>query len=356
MAVTKTKHYSYKIGSLPKGCQMCVKGEKTVLFLTGKCSLRCFYCPISEQKANKDVVYFNERPSKNIRHLFEEIMLCSSKGVGITGGDPLIKLERAATYIKALKKRFGKGFHIHLYTPLNLVTEDALKKLYDAGLDEIRFHPDIYHNKLWQRLELARKFDWDIGVEVPIIPDIKDKYLKLIDFIKSKIDFLNMNELEVSDTNVNKIVEKGFTTKDYLSYGVLGSDQLAKELLHYIDKKGYRINVHYCTAKLKDAVQLRKRITKRARNVKKIYDKIDDGILVRGAIYGKDLIKLRKELMNEFIISPELIEYDKKKKRLLSSVKIVSRLKDILKMNGYKPVIVKDYPTYDGLNVETEYL
>ena len=56
--VEKTKFYSWKIGNLAKGCKQCVKGEKTVLFITGKCSLRCFYCPISDQKKNKDVIYF----------------------------------------------------------------------------------------------------------------------------------------------------------------------------------------------------------------------------------------------------------------------------------------------------------
>lgn len=395
--IQKTSYYSYKIGNLPKGCQLCVKGEKTVLFITGLCSLNCFYCPISDQKKDKDVIYFNEWPSDDIKNLFEEIKLCDSNGVGITGGDPLMKLDRTIDYIKQLKKKFSKEFHIHLYTPLNLVTEDTLKKLYDAGLDEIRFHLDPYNNNLWKRLNYAGKFDWKIGVEIPVIPDIrnklKQKYLLLIDFLATqKIDFLNLNELEISDTNACKLVEKGFKTKDKYSYGVEGSEELAKELLRYIDMKNkqnknnknssnndndeknnnnkavdkthpanYNFDVHYCTCKLKDAVQLRNRIKRRAKNAAKAYDEIDeDGMLIRGAVYyekesdGENIKKIFKEHKIEPKHGYEMND-DKGKKRGLTSKKTVIKLKNELRKYG-RPAIVTEYPTHDCLNIETEFL
>ena len=86
----------------------------------------------------------------------------------------------------------------------------------------------------WKKIELAKKFKWDVGVEIPVIPGKKREIKKLIDFIKGKVDFLNLNELEISDTNVNKLVEKGFKPKDKLSYGVKGSETLAKEILNYL--------------------------------------------------------------------------------------------------------------------------
>ena len=132
----KTKYYSYKKGKLSKGCQYCIKGYKLVLFVTGLCPRRCYYCPISDKKYQKDNVYANEWPIKNIREIIKEAKLINAKGAGFTGGDPLCKLWRTFSYIKKLKKVFGKKFHIHLYTSFDLVNEKTLKKLVALSPDD----------------------------------------------------------------------------------------------------------------------------------------------------------------------------------------------------------------------------
>ena len=98
------------------------------------------------------------------------------------------------------KKRFGKKFHIHLYTSLNLVNNERLSLLHKAGLDEIRFHPDLDSKKLWNNLNYAKEYDWDTGVEIPLIPGKEKETMSLIDFVQDKVDFLNLNELEIADT------------------------------------------------------------------------------------------------------------------------------------------------------------
>ncbi|MBT7927575.1 radical SAM protein [Candidatus Woesearchaeota archaeon] len=365
--IQKTKFNSYKIGSLAKGCQQCIKGEKTVLLITGLCSKNCFFCPISDQKKNKDVIYFNEWSSRQINDLFTEITLCGSKGVGITGGDPLIKLERTIKFIKALKKRFGEKFHIHLYTPLELVADNKLKKLFNAGLDEIRFHLDVYNSNFWEKITLAEKYGWDIGVEVPVIPGIEKQYKKMIDFLcnkdkkRNKIKFLNLNELEISDTNACKLVEKGFRAKDKYSYGVKGSEELSKKLLKYIFTKKYKLNVHYCTCKLKDNVQLRNRIKKRSKNAAKPYDIVDEeGMLIRGAIYYHNGTSLKCiiNVLKQNNVPKKYYGLDKKRKRLLTTTVVVEKLVKELKKcsKSIKIAIVKEYPTVDSLNVETDFL
>lgn len=347
----KTKYYSYKLGNLAKGCQLCIQGRKSVLFITGICARHCYFCPISDKKRNKDVVYINEWPTKKEKDILKEVGLCSSKGAGITGGDPLVKTDRCVRLIKLLKKRFGKKFHIHLYTSLNLVDEKKLERLYKAGLDEIRFHPDLEDDKEWNKLLLAKKFDWDVGVEIPSIPGKEKETKKLIDFIKGKIDFLNINELEISDTNAQNLVKMGFKPKDRISYGVKGSEELALKLLKYC--KGKIRNVHYCTTKLKDRVQLRKRIMLRAKNVKKPYDLItEDGMLYRGAIYCDNLKKVMKALMKEYEIPKSLIELDKRKNRILTASWIVYELRKDLKKKKLNIALVEEYPTYDQLEVE----
>ncbi|MEK6823280.1 MAG: radical SAM protein, partial [Nanoarchaeota archaeon] len=140
-ALAKTPYHSWRTGPLAKGCRLCVRGEKLVLFVTGLCAQRCFYCPISEHKFGKDVVYANEwrvEDPAHPRELLEEARLTRASGAGITGGDPLANVDRCCSYIRLLKRTFGKAFHIHLYTPLRLVTKERLAKLAKAGLDEIR--------------------------------------------------------------------------------------------------------------------------------------------------------------------------------------------------------------------------
>ena len=373
----KTSFYSWKKGKLPKGCAYCVKGEKLVLFITGLCPNNCFYCPVSEKKCGKDIIYANEWKITSPKDILEEAKLTKAKGAGITGGDPLVKLDRTIKYIKLLKKKFGKSFHIHLYTPLNLVTEKTLNKLHKAGLDEIRFHPMLDKPKEWKRIELANKFKWDVGVEIPVIPGKKTKTIKLIDFIKDKVDFLNLNELEISDTNVNKLVEKGFKPKNKISYGVKGSEKLAKEILNHLKKS--KLNIHYCTTTTKDKAQLARRIKRRALSIALKTDFITkEGTLVRGAIYLPELkpdfgyglqvesintkrfeTKLKKakaKLQKQLKIPASILHIDLLRPRILTSLAVVDELKAEIKDLKLVPAIIEEYPTWDSLEVDVRFL
>ena len=142
------KCHSYNLKKLPNGCLSCILGQKVVIFITGICPRKCYFCPVSDHKFGKDDAYANERKINSTEDLFKECELMQAKGAGITGGDPLSRLDRTVEYIQILKEKYGKEFHIHLYTSLNLVTKETLKKLYDAGLDEIRFHFDLDNDKL----------------------------------------------------------------------------------------------------------------------------------------------------------------------------------------------------------------
>ncbi|MBN1644874.1 radical SAM protein [Candidatus Woesearchaeota archaeon] len=369
----KTSFYSWKQGNLAKGCKYCVQGQKLVLFITGLCSNRCFFCPISEQKCGKDVIFANEWKITTQKDIIKEAELTKAKGAGITGGDPLVKLNRTIKYIKLLKKKFGKKFHIHLYTPLNLVTKNRLKKLYKAGLDEIRFHPMLDKKVEWPRISIAKEFDWDIGVEIPVIPGKKKQTLELINYVKDKIDFLNLNELEISDTNANKLRKRGFRQKSKLSYAVKGSQELAKQLLKCL--KNTKLNIHYCTAQTKDKAQLTRRIKRRALSVAKKFDFITpDGTLVRGCIYGKEsvpgidyqkrikklnnaqVIKKLTELKNQLNIPKDLVEIDKNKLRLLTSIAIIDDIKEKVKRLNFIPAIVEEYPTWDSMLVDVQFI
>ena len=345
----KTKYYSWNSGKLPKGCQLCVKGEKLVLFITGLCPRNCFYCPISDQKYKKDVIYADEWPIKKEKEVIEEAKLIGAKGAGITGGDPFSVINRTVKYIKLLKKTFGKKFHIHIYTSLDLINDKKLNKLYKAGLDEIRIHPEIYNDKLWNKIKLIKKYNWDVGVEIPSIPNAKRQTEELINYFKDYIDFLNINELEFSDNKTQKLGT--FVPKDRFSYGVKGSEEFAKHLLKNYEKEIK--NIHYCTAKLKDRVQLGNRLKRRAKNIATKFDRITkEGTLIRNVIYTKNPKKTKK-LLKDLIQGKDLIE---DKDRLIISRQILNKYKESLKKLKLKLAIIEEYPTYDRMPVEVEFI
>lgn len=381
-AVQQTKWHSWCSGKLAKGCELCVQGRKLVLFITGLCGQRCFYCPVSEHKFGSDVVYANEwkvaDPSRP-EELIKEARLTEAKGAGITGGDPLVKVDRCCEYIRLLKQAFGKSFHIHLYTPLKLVTQERLRKLAEAGLDEIRFHPDLDDDSLWHRLEWAKAYDWDVGVEIPAIPGYEDRTRKLIDFLAGKIGFLNLNELELSDTQARhyKLDVLGYKPKDDVSYGVKGSKEMALKMLAYAHAKG--IPGHFCTAKLKDAVQMRKRIQLRAKHARLPFDiALSEGTLLRGCAYLPELTpgmsyreklqkadkaamlhkleEARERVIKALKLDGNDVALDSDKLRMILPQELVKRHAAKLKKLKLAPAIVEEYPTADALEVEVDLL
>ena len=378
MKITKTPYYSWKTGKLAGGCKHCVKGEKLVLFVTGLCPSRCDFCPISDKKLYKDVIYANERQlndEEEAKAIIEEAKACDAKGAGITGGDPLARLDRTVGYIKLLKKTFGKDFHIHLYTPLNLVNENNLLRLYESGLNEIRLHPKLDDDSDWHKIMLAKRFSWDVGVEIPVIPGKEKESKKLIECIKGKVDFLNLNELELADNAVWRKKES-VKCKDNLSYAIKGSDELAKKLLKYCAKLGIR--AHYCTCKLKDKIQLARRILRRAEKVKKKFDVLtQDGMLVRGAIYLPELMpgfsyhdklsklknsekkkilnrlkRIREQIIRQEGLPEDMLLIDNHKLRLITS----PWLARVIEAKGVVKAVVTEYPTFDALEIEVDIL
>jgi len=373
------EHHSYNLGELPKGCQQCVRGEKLVIFVTGICPRKCYFCPVSDEKWGKDVTFANERKILTTADILAEAEMMNAKGAGITGGDPLAKVDRCVRYIKELKKKFGQSFHIHLYTSQRLVSDSAFQKLYQAGLDEIRFHLDLDSQQFWHKLGMAQKFPWDLGVEVPLIPKKKKELIKLIDYIQGKVSFLNLNELEVSDNKMSKLLQMGYKTTGQFSYAVENSLELGQKLINYVQEKKYPLKVHVCTAKLKDATQLTNRIKRESEGAKYDFDAVDEeGLLTRGALYLEELMPgfdyrkkldgvdkqeliaklqpLFEQIKQECKLQDHEIFLDEEKPRILISRKNVRVHKDKLEELGLKPAIVKEYPTADQLEIEVTFI
>lgn len=315
-----TKWFSNRIiGQPSKGCQLCSLGSKLVLFITGDCDSNCFYCPISKEK-RKDLIYANEQLITTIQEAIHEAKMISALGVGITGGEPTISISRVLSYISELKNEFGNNFHCHLYTS-HAVSVENLNQLHNVGLDEIRFHPPLLNltEDIKISIKNAKKLNWNVGVEIPVIPDEEQKIIDIIDYsIENNLDFINLNELEITEANFSMLEKLDYTLKNSVSAAVLGSEILAYNLLKKYKKS--KITIHYCSSRFKDKIQLRNRFIRRAKNYAKPYDEItNDGLIVRARISVSDnnqLENIQRALITDYKVRKEYIEINKESKHL----------------------------------------
>lgn len=349
---------SWVLGKLPEGCRRCARGAKLVLFITGLCDNppECsWYCPISLSRRGKDEMYANERLIKDVADVLEEARLIDAEGTGVTGGEPLMVLNRTLEFIRVLKDNFGSRHHIHLYTSGRMLSEKAIKRLVDAGLDELRIHlPRV------EAIRKALEYPISVGVEVPVLPSSEGRLRRMAVMLDELgVEFLNLNELEFSEGNADKLKEKGFSLREGSFVAAAGSRETAERLLDWA-REELSMSIHYCSARFKDSIQLRNRLARRARNVARPYEAVtDDGLLVKGVIHGvpaSKLDSLAASLKEKFRIPSRMIRVNREKCRIETSVRMAYKIaKRIPKAKrGFKIGVVEEYPTEEP-RLETEY-
>ncbi|MFX1594577.1 MAG: radical SAM protein [Promethearchaeota archaeon] len=343
--------YYIKGRGIPKGCKYCLKGSKVVLFLSGICQKPDYcswYCPISEERKGKNFTFANEIEINSKEELLKEINIIKAKGMSITGGEPLSELnfKKTIEYIKYIKSKKGKNFHIHIYTNGIEFNENKAKMLSIAGLDEIRFHPS---RDKWVLIEKALNKNMEVGAEVPVIPE-KEHVKNLEDFIlflnKMGVNFINLNEFEFCFPNSQSLKDRGFRLK---KNSIASVDNSYETALNTIQQLGPKVSMkmHFCTIKAKDFYQLKNRYIRRAKTIKLPYEVItEEGLLLFAQIEGKkgELVEFYKTLMSERKISEKLIIFDGKTIKLPFYVAIQTEVENLLKKYELKGFIIEMIP------------
>lgn len=349
---------SYR-GDLSPACVQCAQGRKMVLFVTGRCRFRCFYCPVSERRNQKDVTYANERLVTSDADVLAEAHAMDASGTGITGGDPLGVIDRTEHYVRLLKQEFGPDHNIHLYT--HEPNPEKLERLACAGLDEFRLHIPHY---LWgplaadggaYRAVLESAPAWGIrrGVEIPVLPEKAAELRSLLRALdRIGVDFVNLNELEFSETNEEKLHERGYTVNTRAGWGVRGSRELAQQLVREAD---LRVPVHYCSSRFKDGVQLKRRLLRRAeRSAPPFVEKTADGTVYFGIVEakpGRDLDRLARQIVRLAKLGESDYRVDRVRRRVELDADRLRRFAARLRAPAFA---VEEYPTADALEVERE--
>jgi pyruvate formate-lyase activating enzyme-like uncharacterized protein len=353
---------SLLVGSLPQGCVLCTRGSKMVLFVTGLCDSSCYYCPLSEDKSGQDVTFADEMPVADDSDILFEANAIKGEGAGISGGDPLCNLERTLRYIRLLKGEYGPSFHLHLYTSQANVSQEVLEKLQKAGLDEIRFHPQTGD---WSGIQRAVDMGMSVGLEVPAIPGKPDALKKLAKRADEMgVSFLNINELEASETNFGKLVSMGMRLTSLESASIEGSAAMARDVLEWSQDGLQNLSVHFCSARFKDAVQMRRRLERRLERTIRGFEERDeqDPLLILGVIRavhghrltGEQLTMIHTVLVNQFDVPTNLMNIDETRLRIEVAPWIVEEIakqlkEDLADIKFLEIGIAFEYPTWDRL-------
>ncbi len=328
-----------------------------VLFVTGVCRFRCFYCPVSPNRNQKDVVYANERRVRTDADVLDEARAIGAAGTGITGGDPLGVVDRVEHYIRLLKAEFGPSHNIHLYT--HEPNAAKLERLAAAGLDEFRLHIPHY---LWGSLtadgsayravlEAAPRWGIRRGVEIPVLPEKGAELGRLLRALdRIGVDFVNLNELEFSETNEAKLAARGYRTDPANGWGVRGSRALAEKIVR---ESRLSLPVHYCSSRFKDSVQLRQRLLRRAeRTAPAFADRTPDGTVVFGVVEATrvaDLPRWASRVARRIRIGPDDYRLDVARRRVELAPDALREVAPLLPWPAFE---VEVYPTADALEVE----
>jgi pyruvate formate-lyase activating enzyme-like uncharacterized protein len=347
---------SYR-GALSPACAQCREGQKMVLFVTGLCRFRCFYCPVSARRNQKDVIYANERLVTCDEDVLAEARAIGALGTGITGGDPLGVIDRTEHYVRLLKREFGPGHNIHLYT--HEPNAEKLQRLAAAGLDEFRLHIPHY---LWGSLStagqayravLAAAPGWGIrrGVEIPVLPEKEAELGRLLRALEGiGVDFVNLNELEFSETNEENLHARTYELDPRNGWGVRGSRAVAQRIVR---ESRLSIPIHYCSSRFKDGVQLKQRLLRRAARTTPAFGRItDEGTVVLGVVTPPataDLAQFGRRLARSVRLGAEDYRLDFERRRVELGA---DRLRAVAAGLRWPAFEVEVYPTADALEVE----
>jgi pyruvate formate-lyase activating enzyme-like uncharacterized protein len=196
----------------------------------------------------------------------------------------------------------------------------------------------------------------DVALEAPVIPHLEKDMASLITWADQQgIQWVNLNELEFSERNVDAFTTRGYQVRNEISAAVKGSQETAKRIVRMIQRKDLDIGVHYCSVSFKDGIQLRNRILRRAKHVAKPYDVITkEGTLLKGAVYPSytSVRSLYSLLQKTYSIPSHLLYLDVDKKRVEIAVWLLEKVAQQLANEGYRCYIVEEYPTADRLEVE----
>lgn len=256
---------TYFVGSeekFPQGCRSCLLGTGlSAVRKTNQCNLACRFCydfgvlncipPIGEGMWQIGGTKFYEKD-------IDLLLSVQSKPTGIAYVylEPFMEIEK---YYSVIRKFRDAQVHQHLYTNGTLATQENLKALGEAGLDEIRFNLGASNcsDRVIEHIRTAKKHIQRVGVESPMTPELFKAILKKKDAIlETGLDFINCAELHLNPNNIGNYFGENLYISRHGYISPIWSRELSLRLMKIADEENWDSVVHDCSNRTKFARDL----------------------------------------------------------------------------------------------------
>ena len=241
------------IGELSPGCRQCVAGNWSCLFINASCNASCFYCPTAQDR--QEVPATNNLQFRHPEAYATYLKRLGFRGSSISGGEPLLTLNRTLAFLRAARRGLGKKGHLWLYTNGILLTREIAGQLADAGLDEIRF--DIgASNYDYHKIALASGLIPVISIEIPAVPEALPTLKQILPEMPALgVRHLNLHQLRLTRHNFRHLNERNYSFLHGEKITVLDSELAALELLSFVHRTRLDLAVNYCSFVFKNRHQ-----------------------------------------------------------------------------------------------------
>lgn len=252
-------------GEMTPGCKnCCLKGRWAQIRTTTKCNLNCSFCyyfgqkdALSRELIPKELYWIKPEAilysQNDVKLLFEIQAKKFLNGVAWLHYEPLMEIDKMLPLMKFINQ---KGLHQWLYTNGTLATENNLKKLKDAGLDEIRFNlaATDCSDKVIKNMEIARKYFKYLCIESPMFTKFYKSFIKKRkQILDTGVNHIHLAELQLFPNTIKNFRSEGPIyryKKGYIS--PIKSRQLAYDVFDVAVKEKWKnVVLHDCSNETK---------------------------------------------------------------------------------------------------------
>lgn len=237
----------------PQGCRSCLLGTGlSAIRKTNKCNLECKFCynygeldaihPVGEGLWEIGGTKFYEKDIDLLLSIQQK-----PTGISYVYLEPFMEIEK---YYSVIKKFSDAQIHQHLYTNGTLATEETLKALGEAGLDEIRFNLGASNcsDKVIKNIGLAKEYIKSVGIETPMTPEFFEAFFKKKQAIfATKLDFINCAELHLNENNIGNYYGENMYISRHGYISPIWSRELTLKFMKIAEEENWDLAIHDCS-------------------------------------------------------------------------------------------------------------